>query len=104
MRDCVWPQGHSPGLCRGGKRRSGAAEIRPRRTSAVAMTAVMTLRATVVRLGEYRRPPNDHVPILPRLLDGALEMPFAAGHLHGWEKLPVGQIRDVLRRAADAHE
>ena len=103
-RNGVCAQGKPACFGRGRKRRAGAAEVRISRAAAIAVTAVVTRRAAVVPLSQYRRSPDGDLAIAPPALDGSLEKLFAAGHLHRRKKLSVGKIWNVLVRAADADE
>src|SRR5581483_2758737 len=75
-----------------------------RRAAALAVAAVMTGGAAIVRLRQNRRAPDRDAAVGPALLDGALQQALAADHLHAGQKVAVGQLRQSFRRAADTDE
>src|SRR5262249_27898852 len=103
-RHRVWSEREPAGLLGGGQRRSRTAEVRPRRTAAIAMPAVVTAGPAVVLLSENRGPSDDDVAVLPLSFDCLLQKPFAAGHLHPRQKTSVGQIRNAVLIPAHAYE
>ena len=88
----------------GGKRRSIAAEIGAVRAAADAAVAVLAGRAAVVGLGEIGDATDDDRATAKGRGHAALHVFFKAVHLHRWQELSIGQMRQAFETAADAGE
>src|SRR5437588_4035577 len=87
--DRIRRERQSAGLCRRGQGRTGTAEVGISRTTSIAMSAVVTSRATVVSLSQYRSSPNRNATVFPTPLDPFFQKPFAASHLHRRQEFSV---------------